>query len=311
MCSNPVSVPRRRRSAFTLVELLVVIAIIAVLIGLLVPAVQKVREAANRMSCTNNLKQIGLAAHNFVTTKGRFPPGWVEGPFPPAGVTAAANHGSWPFLLPFLEQEALAKSYVWTEHWYVPVNEPVVFTQLKILQCPSAEPDRVGKVTSVNREGACADYSAVSYVNPALAKLGWIDPAADYDGVMTKNFMARPEDITDGTSNTILIAEDAGRPKAWQAGRLVPDVLASGGPWAAGANTLQNLMGSTSDGTSRPGPCALNCTNRGEVYSFHPGGANVVFADGSVHFLSASINIRTLAALITRAGGEVVSAGDY
>ncbi len=117
-------------------------------------------------------------------------------------------------------------------------------------------------------------------------------------------------EITDGTSNTTLITECAGRPQAWQAGRYVPDLYRAGGAWAAGANCIR-VQGAHPDGSLRTGPCAINCINDQEVYSFHPGGANFVFADGSVHFLSAGINIRILAALITRDGGEAVSADDY
>src|SRR5262249_31809037 len=116
--------------AFTLIELLVVIAIIAVLIGLLLPAVQKVREAANRTACTNNLKNGGLALHQFESAQGRFPPGAVIGPFLPAGVTTRATHGCWPFLLPYLEQQALYNQYRWDLNWIDPVNQPVVTTQL-------------------------------------------------------------------------------------------------------------------------------------------------------------------------------------
>ena len=121
--------------------------------------------------------------------------------------------------------------------------------------------------------------------------------------------MTRVSQILDGTSNTIMLAEDAGRPQLWRAGSRIsgqPDVL--GGPWAGFLSGFV-VRGSNPDGTS-PGPCAINCTNNREVYSFHPSGANVVFADGSVHFLQAGMDIQVLANLVTRSGGEVVSC-DY
>src|SRR5262249_27286802 len=100
-------------------------------------------------------------------------------------------------------------------------------------------------------------------------------------------------------------------PKTWQAGRLLPGELVWCGPWIQFGGCDLTIQGSTADGVSKPGSCAINCTNDQEVYSLHPSGANAVFADGSVHFLKASIDIRVLAGLITRAGGEVVSADDY
>jgi prepilin-type processing-associated H-X9-DG protein len=114
--------------------------------------------------------------------------------------------------------------------------------------------------------------------------------------------MVRVLDITDGTSNTILVAEDAGRPKLWQAGRLVPDVYSNGASWATPG--LLWGRGSPLNGAPEPGRCAINCTNFREVYSFHPGGANVVMADGSVHFKEQGITIRVFAALVTRAGND-------
>src|SRR5260370_37762454 len=130
-----------RRRGFTVLELLVVIAIIAVLIGLLVPAVQKVREAANRTACANNLKNLGLALHNYHDTFKKFPPGAV-GPF--GGFPQFAglkHHGLGTYLLPYLEQQALAGQYRWDVSWFDPPNQPVVTTPLKIWQCPSAETD--------------------------------------------------------------------------------------------------------------------------------------------------------------------------
>jgi len=295
---------RRNRLAFTLIELLVVIAIIAVLIGLLLSAVQKVREAANRMKCANNLKQLGLVLHNFHDTHGKFPPGQVNGPLPEAGVTRPVNHGWGPFILPFIEYQPLADQYHWDVKASDPLNQPVITTQLKIFQCPSTESDRyytAGPTSAYGGRSACGDYAPTWSVATVLGGLG---------GVLVPNHMTRMREITDGTSNTILLTEDAGRPRLWRVGRPGPDQAVSGGPWA-GVNNGIILQGSQSDGSNRPGPCALNCTNDHEIYSFHPGGANAVFADGSVHFLQAGMSVPTLAALITRAGGEVVSPSDY
>jgi prepilin-type N-terminal cleavage/methylation domain-containing protein len=301
-----------RSGGLTLIELLVVIAIIAVLIGLLLPAVQKVREAANRTSCANNLKQLGLALHQFENTHGKFPPSSVLGPLPEAGVPADIQHGWGPFVLSYIEQKALADQYHWDLSGNHPLNQLVSAAQLRIMQCPSAEPDRFYTWTGdYNTKGACADYAPTRAVAAKLADLGLVDSVGNFFGVMGKvNFMARQRDITDGTSNTILIAECAGRPRQWRVGQAGPDQLIVGGPWNGPVAPLI-VQGASFDGTKHLGPCALNCTNDGELYSFHPGGASTVFADGAVHFLRAGLDIRILARLITRAGGEVVSANDF
>jgi prepilin-type N-terminal cleavage/methylation domain-containing protein/prepilin-type processing-associated H-X9-DG protein len=303
----------RSRQAFTLIELLVVIAIIGVLIGLLIPAVQKVREAANRMKCSNNLKNLGLALHQFENVRGKFPPGNVTGPFLEAGVTNPVKHGWAPFILPFIEQQNLADLYRWDLNAYDPPNQPVVTTQLPIFQCPSAEADRfytAGPAGDYGGKSACGDYTPTWQVDPVLVQLGLIDPVADDQGVIVPSAMARLRDITDGTANTILLTEDAGRPQQWILGKPGPDQVIQGGPWS-GYNTGVILMGFDLKTQTRPGSCAINCTNEREVYSFHPGGANAVFADGSVHFLRADMSIKVLAALVTRAGGEVQLDGDF
>ena len=301
-----------RRGAFTLVELLVVIAIIGLLLALLLPAVQAAREAARRSQCLNNLKQIGLAMHQHHDTYGKFPPGWVQAPFTvPQGKIIQGGHGYLPFLLPYLEEEALAKLYRWDKRSQGPENQPVATTHLEVLQCPSAESQRW--VTAVEDpvnysyggRGACGDYTGVLEVDPALVDLGLVEQPANYEGVLTENYLTRLADITDGTSHTIHVTECAGRPQLWRAGRAVPGSYAPGAAWVGGTLTLGK--GSTADGVSKPGPCAINCTNHREVYSFHPSGANAVYVDGSVHFLNANMDIRIFARLATRAGGEVAA----
>jgi prepilin-type N-terminal cleavage/methylation domain-containing protein/prepilin-type processing-associated H-X9-DG protein len=307
-----------RGSGFTLVELLVVIAIIALLLGLLLPAIQAAREAGRRAQCMNNLKQIGLACQQHHDTYGVFPPGWAQAPatVPQGGTLVQGGHGTFPFLLPYLEQQALADLYRWDKGSQKPENQPVATIQLKVLQCPSAESDRW--VTDVEDpvnlgyggRGACGDYGGVREIDTRLVDLGLVDRAANYEGILkasqvTPHFLTRLTDITDGASQTILITEHAGRPRMWRAGRPVPGIYAVAAAWVGG--TLMFGQGSTADGATKPGPCAINCTNDREVYSFHDDGANAVFADGSVHFLKADIDIRIFARLVTRAGEEVVT----
>lgn len=300
--------PPERRRGLTLVELLVAVAIIAVLIGLLLPAVQKVREAAARVKCANNLKQLGLALHGYHDANGAFPPAHEHhGPYGTTGF--GFTHGWGPYVLPFVEQQALHDRYRWDVPLYHPLNEAVVATHLKVFQCPSTpEQDRVmtfGPYQLFGTRGACGDYAPTLEVDPVLAQFGWVDRAGDYRGVLVpKPAVTRVTDITDGTANTILLTEDAGRPRVWRAGKPDPDRVVEGGPWAGFKNGI-TLQGSTPDGVTKPGPCAINCTNAWEVYAFHTGGANAAFADGSVRFLKAGIDLRVFARLVTRAGGEV------
>jgi len=313
MTSSPVTPRRESQSAFTLIELLVAIAVVANLIGLLLPAVQRVREAAARAQCQNKLKQIGLACHNFHGVHDGFPPGRVIGPFEPFNVPADVEHGSFPFFLPYLEQDVPARQYRYQVSWFHPDNQQAVATRLKASQCPSAEPDREvtgGRGLSYGGKAACADYAPIRVVDPALVNSGLVDKVDIYQGSMCTNFMGNIyRTIPDGLSTSILFGEVSGRPDSYVAGRKVPggdEVL--GGPWAAMENGLI-VKGFSFDGTTSPGRCAINCNNQ-DVYSFHPGGANILFADGHVKFMNTDIDIREFVKMVTRIGGEVVLARD-
>jgi prepilin-type N-terminal cleavage/methylation domain-containing protein len=306
------------RKGFTLIELLVVIAIIAILIGLLLPAVQKVREAANRIKCSNNLKQVGLGLHNYQAQNGFFPPGAVTTSTTVAatetrrklGITTPSDHSWTPFLLPFIEQDNLHRQYNFNAHWYSTANQAVRETLLSIFVCPStpggAQRFNQRTVGGVTARAAAGDYAPNNAYGAALEGLGLVDVAVNRNGILQVNQVWSIAEIRDGTSNTSIIAECAGRPARYQAGRLISPTGQQDGGWADRENEYIT-HGYSADGTSTPGPCHTNCTNNNEVYSFHSGGAMHVLADGSVRFVKASMNIRLFVKLLTRSGDDIVN----
>ncbi len=310
------------RRGFTLVELLVVIAIIGILVGLLLPAVQAAREASRRMSCQNNLHQLALAVHNFESAQ-KILPSSVR----PGGLTTSPRIAGLTFLLPFIEQQTLFNGYDQTVNWSHPINLPVTSTPIAAFQCPSdaAGPrlDGLPEATPwVANLVATTAYSPTISVDQRLRTAGLVEFAGP--GVLTKNGKPRFRDVTDGLSNTIMLAESAGRPFVYRGGRkfgILPTNRTNAGGWSRPASDF-SIDGSSFDGVATPGPCAINCTNgddvgslpfplpyygtegTSEIYSFHTSLANFAFADGSVRSLSQSITIRELAKLVTRDGSE-------
>jgi prepilin-type N-terminal cleavage/methylation domain-containing protein/prepilin-type processing-associated H-X9-DG protein len=302
-----------QRRGFTLIELLVVIAIVGVLIGLLLPAVQKVREAANRIKCQNNLKQLALACHNFESARGGFPP-----------VYLTANQPGWvTAVLPYIEQDNLAN--LWPSgldpngtNWQSPALTPVVSTVIKLQVCPSSPVG--GQVltltdsTGTTFTAATADYAAAASFNSTLYAQLYPPGIADTTAPMQVGALGKIAGVMDGTSNTILLVEMSGRlwwylPNKQRSTRTTNNPRTYGfGFWAH--NNAHNISTFLADGSANGTACAVNCSNQFGIYSFHPSGANVAFADGSVRMLSNATSPRTLAALVTRAGGEVVNA-DY
>jgi prepilin-type N-terminal cleavage/methylation domain-containing protein/prepilin-type processing-associated H-X9-DG protein len=329
---------RRNRLGFTLIELLVVIAIIAILIGLLLPAVQKVREAAARAQCTNNLKQIALAVHGYHDTNNFLPPAWnYEPPAPPTRTTGVMHAWS-TFLLPLLEQDNLFRQYNMNVLLYNAPNAAVVQTPLKVFQCPSTPNNPrtyafpvpaniLPAIPAGTLRAAASDYTVTTgvrnwaqLVNPnpsetALADIGQrhgILSAYSSNPALGATRRLNFVTVTDGTSNTILVAEQAGRPTIYGRNRqmFTTPPMTEGAGWGDPFNGENWLSGTTFDGNpaAPQGPCIINCNNMTgrSLYSFHTGGLNVALGDGSVRFLAESVPTRLVAFLITAQRGEVL-----
>ncbi len=308
------------RRAFTLVELLVVIAIIGILIGMLLPAVQTVRESARRAQCSNNVRQLGLAALNFESTHQVFPAsGWtMPGPGNPAG-----KYVGWrALILPFVEQSNLQKLYDFEEHWWEETNPAAAAVPVLLFQCPSTA-NRTPVISAVAHDPrpaidfenpiAPTDYEAIMGVQP-----GSINPhlpSSLYDSinrfsVMHRNSRNRYADIHDGSSNTIMVVECAARPDVYRRRVLRSDLANDQGIGWADSEGPFSFDGSNADGSLEGAGLAEGCDqvmnrrNDNEPYSFHPVGINVLFADGHVPFLPESTEIAIFAKLLTRNAAE-------
>ena len=299
-----------RHRAFTLIELLVVISIVGLLIALLLPAVQAAREAARRGQCVNNLKQIGVALHNYEGTHRAFPPGYVSG-FTPDGTDTGPGWGWGVMLLPQMEQKPLFDAL----NFNLPIEGPSNLTGrlplVGVYLCPS---DTVKSAWSAMvRDPAGIPTQLICEVAPAnyVGVFGTSDPGIDGDGIFFRDSAVGIRDVTDGTSQTIAVGERSHNlGEATWVGSVTNAVLFPVDNDGVGYPRAEPGPGMVlGHAGGRYGPGDPN----GEVnqfYSRHPGGVNFLHADGHVAFLKTSMTNKTFRALATRAGSETIS-GDY
>jgi prepilin-type N-terminal cleavage/methylation domain-containing protein len=327
------------RQAFTLVELLVVIAIMGILMSLLLPAVQKIRESAARIKCANNLKQIGLALHNYHDTLNRFPPGYIDGNTNPASTPDNDVGPGWGWAslsLPYLEEQNVYNQINFSKGVGVGVNTDISKTSLKVFQCPT---DTLQDPFPVYDSSFTNPIAVVAHGNYVGCN-GWVEcfnnAGGGYqggvgndglpglagragDGLFYRNSRNRMADVTDGTSNTIFVGERSsdhapatwtgavtgGRCPAWMANQPPSPYSPPPGPPYDNADFDEALVLAHGNATHLPS-ADFPVFDPDTFYSMHTGrGANFMFGDGAVHFLSNGMDPVVYQALCTIAGGEV------
>ena len=318
----------RRKAGFTLIELLVVIAIIGVLVSLLLPAVQQAREAARRAQCKNNLKQIGLALHNYEGSSKLLPPGYVSvpgfGTMDPVSGDWGTGWGWLAHLLPNIDQGPLYNALNLSVACWDPLNAALVQTSIPADQCPTASNSaNTVNVEDVNHN-TLAVFGRANYVH----NVGWNDlwsaPASapqDYsglaNGVMYRDSSIRFSSVTDGLSNTVFAGERSPNlsdavwpgvmPGSAHYARPPFGSIGSGGPGGSyvGAHSGPSIF--ESPVVIHPPNSPLGHTD--QMQSQHSGGAHILLGDGSVRFIGETVNLGIWSALCSRNGGEVV--GEY
>jgi prepilin-type N-terminal cleavage/methylation domain-containing protein/prepilin-type processing-associated H-X9-DG protein len=308
----------RRAHGFTLIELLVVIAVIGVLIALLLPAVQSARASARRTQCTNNLKQIGLAMHNYHASLNVFPPGYISLTVgnQPNGNEVGPGWGWGTMLLNALEQGPLFSA----TNFNLPITDPSARTvresNLSVFLCPSSVGSGPVLLADSSNNPLLGDLSAGQYI----ASAGQFEPGdspADNNGVFYRNSRISLRDITDGSSLTLMVGERSRNlADATWVGAVASAVVCTNPQWPVRNCEPSNVLVLGHTGPvvgEQPWVDVPNYKGAGadDFWSLHPGGCNFLFCDGSVRFIKETVNPTVFSSLATRASGEIVSADQF
>lgn len=268
------------------------------------PLILQQRELARKESCTANLTAFGKGFQEYVDKQGHYPAVFTRIP---------VNHGWVVRLLPYMGHEAITEKYDFSVFWSDPLNAEAIATPVREFECPSAiYPGRIAVGTLPGNQhpyrGAVLDYLATNRISPQVRESGFLPESTRVNGILSREGVCPPREIRDGTSCTTLMAEVAGTPAKYvfREKEAEPMYKQRGfGAWADGGTYFQG-HGHQKNGRDLPGPCAVNCTNDDAVYSFHERGANVLYADGKVRFVSESLDVYILLAAITRDNGELL-----
>jgi len=305
---------------FTLVELLVVIAIVAALLALLTPAVQMARESARRATCASNMRNLGLAIQNYVTSHEAFPAATdCSGAACSQNPPPLARHSLFTYILPYYEHGNVFTALDLSRHWNSTspsTNNSLTRQHLGgVLICPTPPGGR--------ESSHVTDYAPMHRINPTSSGIGplitngtvrpraggsassWGDWSPRWFGVLAydqwenRRRTVRPSHVRDGLSNTFMLYETGGRPVVYEQGRRATFSSDNQFRWANPGNTM--VLNDYCNGSQ-----FINCHNNSLPYSFHPGGSNIVFADGSIHFISQLIDADAFVSLFTLTAGDIV-----
>jgi prepilin-type N-terminal cleavage/methylation domain-containing protein len=290
-----------RRHGFTIVEILVVIGIIAILLALLFPAVQAVRESANRTACQNNLKQIGLALRGFADQHDAYPVPVDNNNY------GLKTRSSFPPLLPYMGEKAVYELWNQKANWNDASNKNFLASKISLFLCPSVPASSPAAIQPNTPNQNCAylsyrsDYAELNDVDTG-ALAGKIDPVQNSKGLLSPNArtgMTRLMDCADGLAYTVTFAEDAGRPVEYNLSGLVKNANPiADSVWASPG---LNFQFGTPSQTSH---ASIGATNNNEIFGFHKRSACLAFGDGSVRWFDSTTTPRVLAAMVTARGGE-------